>query len=71
MRETATGAYPTANMEVFETLARESVLKDCNNIEAAELALFRDPQTLNQAVQYTQTATHNHKLLRPALAGWS
>ena len=63
VRQTTTRAYPTANTEVFETLAREAFLKGCNNIEIAELALFRDPQTLNQAVQYTQTATHNHKLL--------
>lgn len=63
VRQTATRAYPTASTEVFETLAREAFLKGCCNAEAAELALFRDPQTLNDAVQYTQTAAHNHRLL--------
>ena len=62
VRQITTRAYPTANTDVFETLAREAFL-GCSNVEAAELALFRDPQTLGQAMQYTQTATHNHKLL--------
>ena len=51
---------------MFETLAREAFLKGCNDSDAAEFALFRDPQTLNQAVQYAQTAAHNHKLLNSA-----
>ena len=32
-------------------------------MDAAKLALHRDPRTLNKAVQFTQTAAHNHKLL--------
>ena len=63
VRQIATRAYPTANTEVFETIAREAFLKGCSDVNAAELALYRDPQTLNQAIKFTQTAAHNHNLL--------
>ena len=56
-------AFPTAQTDVFETSAREALLRGCLDADAAEISLFRDPQKLNQAVQYTQSATHNHKLL--------
>ena len=48
---------------IFETIAREAFLKGCIDVAAAEFALYRDPKTLNEAVQFTQTAQHNHKLL--------
>ena len=41
----------------------EASLKGCIDPDAAERALYRDPQTLSQAVQYTQIAVHGHKLL--------
>lgn len=63
MRQLTTRAFPTAQTDVFKTLAREAFLRGCLDADAAKMALFWDPQTLNQAVQYTQTATHNHKLL--------
>ena len=63
VRQIASRAYPTASIDLFETLAREAFLKGCSDVDSAELALHRDPKTLNEAVQFTQTAAHNHKLL--------
>ncbi len=32
-------------------------------VTAAELAMYRDPKTLNQAIKFSQTAAHNQNLL--------
>ncbi len=51
VRQLTLRAFTTARLDIFETISREAFLR--GYADAAEMGLLRDPQTLNQAVQYT------------------
>ena len=56
-------AYPTSSDEMIEDQALQAFLRGCTDIYAAEIALIREPTTLDDAVQYTKVAVANHSLL--------
>ena len=63
VRQTATKAYMNVSDDIFELMSREAFLKGCTNKSAAELALFKDPETLDEAIKYTRKAAQNHRII--------
>ena len=64
VREKATKAFGDFPAEVFDMAAREAFLSGCTETEAVRLAMMKDPQTLNEAIQETRNAVFNDILLK-------
>ena len=64
VRELAAKAYPNAESDLFETLSIEAFSKGCTDSDASKLAMLKDPKTLNDAIQFTRTASYNDQVIK-------
>ena len=56
-------AYPRMGQEVINNQGLHAFLRGCSDIQAAEIALIREPTTLDEAADYTKIAVSNHSML--------
>ena len=49
--------------EVINNQGLHAFLRGCSDIQAAEIALIREPTTLDEAADYTKIAVSNHSML--------
>lgn len=63
VQEMATEGYVEASEDIVEMMATEAFLRDCQNNQAALLAMDKDPKRIDLALQYVKSAIHNRKVL--------
>ncbi|VDI07417.1 Hypothetical predicted protein [Mytilus galloprovincialis] len=62
-QELATDGYPDTPDNFVQTLATDAFLKGCVDKRAALTAMDKNPDALDQAVQYVRSAVANQKVI--------
>ncbi|CAC5374562.1 unnamed protein product [Mytilus coruscus] len=63
IQELATDGYLNTPENVVDTIAVDAFLKGCTDKKAALFAMEKDPNTMDQALQYVKSSIHNQKIL--------
>ena len=61
--EMATDGYADGNEDIMEMIATDTVLKGCQDKQAALHAMDKNPKSVNEALRMVKSATHNRKVL--------
>ncbi|CAC5410873.1 unnamed protein product [Mytilus coruscus] len=63
IQELATDCYLNTPENVVDTIAVDAFLKGCTDKKASLFAMEKDPNTMDQALQYVKSSIHNQKIL--------
>lgn len=61
--ELAVDGYPDTPDKFVETLAADAFLRGCNDKRAALIAMDKNPESLDQAIQFVRSAVANQKVI--------